>query len=163
MGRLAEARNAYLSVLTEKDERHLSSMVRGMDGFMAHQNLAVLATDMGDFPEAERRWREVVREIPRYRPGWQGLGDVLIRMQRLDEADQLAAELVEDVPVRVEGLLLKSRLAQVRNRLDERGRHSSRLLPSILATVRRQKAGAGFFSITGQAKRPSGAAVDDRR
>ena len=59
MGRLAEARNAYLGALTVQDDRHLSSVTRGMDGFMAHQNLAILAIDMGDLAEAERRWREV--------------------------------------------------------------------------------------------------------
>ena len=83
MGRYAEAREAYLSVLTEHEERHLSSVDRGMKGFLAHQNLAMVATDMGDLAEAERHWREVVREAPRYRPGWRGLGEVLIQKQRL--------------------------------------------------------------------------------
>ena len=119
MGRLVEARNAYLNVLTTQDERHFSSVTRGLDGFMAHQNLAVVAIQMGDLPEAERQWSEVVCEIPRYREGWRGLGDVLIRMQRFDEADGLAAELLKDSHVRVEGLLLTSCLAQVRGRLDE--------------------------------------------
>ena len=60
-----------------------------------------------------------MRELPRYRAGWRGLGDALIRMQRFDEADRLAAELLTDAHVRVEGLMLTSRLAQVHDRLDE--------------------------------------------
>ena len=42
--------------------------------------VAVLAAnDMGDLSEAERRWREVVREVPSYRQGWRGLGETLVR------------------------------------------------------------------------------------
>ena len=119
IGRLSEARNAYLGVLTEGDDRHFSSVDKGLNGFMAHQNLAVVATDMGDLAEAERRWTEVVREAPHYRQGWRGLGDTLIREQRLADAEKLAAELAQDGPLRPEGLLLMGRLGLLQNRLDD--------------------------------------------
>jgi tetratricopeptide (TPR) repeat protein len=119
MGRLSEARSAYLSVLTEEEERHFSSIDKGLNGFMAHQNLAVVATDMGDLAEAENRWIEVTREVPNYRPGWRGLGDVLIRGQRFAEAEKLAGRLMQDGPLRPEGLLLRSRLALLQERLDD--------------------------------------------
>jgi tetratricopeptide (TPR) repeat protein len=119
IGRLAEARNAYLSVLSEGDDRHFSSVDKGLNGFMAHQNLAVVATDMGDLAEAERRWSEVICEAPKYRQGWRGLGDTLIREQRLADAEKLAAELAQDGALRPEGLLLKSRLGLLQNRLEE--------------------------------------------
>jgi O-antigen biosynthesis protein len=36
IGWLAEARNAYLSVLSDGDDRHFSSVDKGLNGFMAH-------------------------------------------------------------------------------------------------------------------------------
>jgi tetratricopeptide (TPR) repeat protein len=75
LGRLQESRLAYSAVLTNREDRHFSSVDRALTGFKAHQNLAVLATDMGDLAGAEREWREVVRAVPCYRPGWRGLGE----------------------------------------------------------------------------------------
>jgi tetratricopeptide (TPR) repeat protein len=111
LGRLDEAKRAYSAVLTSAEERHFSSVDRGLTGFMVHQNMAVTATKMGDLAEAEREWREVVRAAPHYRTGWRGLGETLIGAGRLAEADALADELVKDAPMWLEGILLKSRIA----------------------------------------------------
>jgi O-antigen biosynthesis protein len=119
LGRLAEARQAYLGVLETREERHLTSIDRGITGFKARQNLAVLAADVGDLAEAERQWREVVREAPRYRPGWRGLGDSLIRLGRTDEGQALADRLLSDQAIRIEGALLKHRIALTRGRIEE--------------------------------------------
>jgi tetratricopeptide (TPR) repeat protein len=119
LGRLAEARGAYLSVLTEEEDRHFSSVDNGLNGFMAHQNLAVVATDMGDLAEAEKQWTEVTRDVPQYRQGWRGLGDVLIRTERCADAEKLADQLMCQGPLRAEGLLLHSRLALLQSRLDD--------------------------------------------
>jgi tetratricopeptide (TPR) repeat protein len=119
MGQFAEARDAYLGALAEEEDRHFSSVDKGLNGFMAHQNLAVVATDMGDLAEAERRWTLVTREVPEYRQGWRGLGDVLIRGQRFAEAQQLSDELMKEGALRAEGLLLRSRLALLQERIDE--------------------------------------------
>jgi tetratricopeptide (TPR) repeat protein len=110
LGRLAESRQAYLDVLAGGEERHFASVDRGLTGFKARQNLAVLATDMGDLGEAERQWREVVRAVSRYRIGWRGLGETLISGGRFAEAGTLAEELMNEQAIRVEGLLLKSRI-----------------------------------------------------
>ena len=99
LGRFAEARAAYLSVLSDPGDRRFASVDRGLTGFIARRNLAVLATSMGDLAEAERQWREVVREAPRYRQGWRGLGETLIQEQRLAEAEKIADELIKNVPV----------------------------------------------------------------
>ena len=72
---------------------------------------------MGDLAEAERQWAEVVREAPAYRQGWHGLGDTLIRERRLADAEKLADEMMQNGPVRAEGLVLKSRLALLQDRL----------------------------------------------
>jgi tetratricopeptide (TPR) repeat protein len=111
LGRLAEARRAYLDVLESREDRHFSSVDRGLSGFKARQNLAVVATDLVDLVEAETQWRRIVAEVPQYRPGWRGLGETLIRQDRLGEAEVLAEELLNHDAVRVEGWILKSRVA----------------------------------------------------
>ena len=157
LGRLGEARDAYLDVLTTQDERHFSSVDSRLGRLQGTAEPGGGRESMGDLAEAERQWREVVREVPRYRQGWRGLGDVLIRMQRFAEADRLAAELLKDSHVRVEGLLLTSCLAQVRGRLDEvRGGAGIGCCGDTPATGRRRRAGAGSFSITARTTRPSG-------
>ena len=117
LGRLDEARNAYLGALNGGDERHFSSVDRALRGFKAHQNLAVLANDVGDLAEAERQRREVVREVPRYRQGWRGLAETVLRGRRFADAESLAEALISDDGLRVEGFLMRSRLAQGQGRL----------------------------------------------
>jgi GT2 family glycosyltransferase/tetratricopeptide (TPR) repeat protein/2-polyprenyl-3-methyl-5-hydroxy-6-metoxy-1,4-benzoquinol methylase len=119
LGRLAQARRAYLGVLENHEERHFASVDRALTGFKARQNLAVVAGDMGDLAEAERQWRHVTREVPHYRPGWRGLGETLVRAGRFAEAESLAARLLEDRVLRIEGLLLQSRMARSLGRADE--------------------------------------------
>jgi tetratricopeptide (TPR) repeat protein len=111
LGRLEEARQAYLDVLENREDRHFASVDRGLTGFKARQNLAVVASDLGDLAEAETQWREVVREAPRYRQGWRGLGETLIRRGRFAEAETLAEQLLLHGPLRVEGRLMNSRIA----------------------------------------------------
>jgi tetratricopeptide (TPR) repeat protein len=114
LGRLAESARAYLDVLRGGGERHFTSIDRGVTGYKARHNLAVVYTDMGELGEAERRWREVVREVPAYRHGWRGLGDCLLRQGRHGEAGELAARLAGDGRLRVEGLMLTARVAEAR-------------------------------------------------
>jgi tetratricopeptide (TPR) repeat protein len=41
---------------------------------------------MGQPARAEEQWRLVVREVPKYRPAWRGLGEMLLLQGKLDEA-----------------------------------------------------------------------------
>jgi O-antigen biosynthesis protein len=139
LGRLDEARRAYLEVLEHRDDRHFSSVDRGLDGFKARQNLAVVAADMGDFAEAERQWRRVVEEMPGYRAGWRGLGEALVRGGRSTEADALAERMLANDSTRVEGRLLKDRLALLSGRIDEARAELDRAIeefPEDLETLR---------------------------
>jgi tetratricopeptide (TPR) repeat protein len=122
LGRMAEAERAYLDVLNNHEERHFASIDRGLKGFKTRQNLAVLYTDMGRHEEAERHWREVLREVPGYRAGWRGLRDALLRQGKCDEAEALARELIRGSVRRDEGCLLESRLAAARG--DVAGAHA---------------------------------------
>jgi O-antigen biosynthesis protein len=114
LGRLAEAERAYLDVLEVHEPRHFTSVDRGLRGFKAYQNLAVVYGEMGDLAKAERQWRQVVREVPHYRTGWRGLGDVLLKRGKLEEVGATADLLCRDDATRVEGSLLKGRLAVAR-------------------------------------------------
>ncbi len=119
LGRMDEARTAYLDVLRNSEGRHLTSADRALTGFKAHQNLAVIASDVGNLVEAEREWREVVHAAPRYRPGWRGLGEILVRQGRYAEAEALADTMLADGATRIEGFLLKSRVALATGRVPD--------------------------------------------
>jgi tetratricopeptide (TPR) repeat protein len=141
LGRPEEARRAYLAALGSREDPQLTSRDPGLSGFKTRQNLAVLAEDMGDLAEAERQWREIIREVPRYRQGWRGLGEVLIRGGRIDEAEALAEELMSNPAPRVEGFLLKGRTAERRG--DFEGAcaeldHAMSARPCDLETARRR-------------------------
>jgi tetratricopeptide (TPR) repeat protein len=66
---------------------------------------------MGDLARAEEEWRLVTREVPHYRAGWHGLGDVLIRNSRGRQALSVAEHCLSQPRLRVVGHLLRSRLA----------------------------------------------------
>jgi FkbM family methyltransferase len=115
-GKLAEAVRAYEELFLACEERHFSSVVRGLQGHLARHNLAVGLTDLGELARAEEQWRRVVGEAPRYRPGWRGLGESLLAQGKLDEAAGLAQEL-QAGPLRVEGLILQGQVAAARGEL----------------------------------------------
>jgi tetratricopeptide (TPR) repeat protein len=119
LGRLEEARRAFLDVIESREPRHFASVDRSLAGFKARQNLAVVAGDMGDLAEAERWWREVVREMPRYRPGWRGLAETLVRGGEHAAAELLAASLLGDEGIKIEGLLIRGRIARAQGRFDD--------------------------------------------
>ncbi|WP_227255103.1 glycosyltransferase [Frigoriglobus tundricola] len=121
-GRLREAVAAYERVLAGGGPRYFTSLDRGVAGFKARANLAAVHADLGEWDPAERLLRAVTAEEPNYRPGWQGLGDLLLRRGRLDAAGAVAAELVGRPRLAAEGHLLAGRVAVARGRADDAGR-----------------------------------------
>jgi GT2 family glycosyltransferase/2-polyprenyl-3-methyl-5-hydroxy-6-metoxy-1,4-benzoquinol methylase/Tfp pilus assembly protein PilF len=93
-GRLEEAVRAYQDLLQTAEERHFTSVDRGLRGFKARQNLALVYEDLGELARAEEQWRRVVEERPGYRPGWRGLGEVLLRQGQTQEALAVAGQLL---------------------------------------------------------------------
>jgi GT2 family glycosyltransferase/cytochrome c-type biogenesis protein CcmH/NrfG len=117
-GQLEAAAATYRQLLGEKADRYFTSMDRGIQGFKARQNLAVVFTDLGDFLRAEEQWRLVVAEAPQYELGWQGLVDILLRQNKTNDALAVADELAAHESFRSQGFLLRS---QALLRQDEEG------------------------------------------
>ena len=118
-GRLREAVAAYERVLSGAGQRYFTSIDRGVAGFKARGNLAAVRADLSEWDEAERLLRSVTAETPNYREGWLGLGDLLIRRGRLDEAGSVATHLTAHPKLAAEGHLLIARVATARGRTDE--------------------------------------------
>ncbi|WP_422927500.1 glycosyltransferase [Singulisphaera sp. PoT] len=110
LGRHEESVRAYRDVLENREGRHFSSVDSGIFGFKARQNLAVAFSGMGDHAAAEREWRLVLAEVPRYRPGWLGLGDALLRQGKLRELRGLAEDARGDESLGCEAGILAGRL-----------------------------------------------------
>jgi GT2 family glycosyltransferase/tetratricopeptide (TPR) repeat protein len=117
-GRPRDAAEAYQDLLASQEERHLSSVDRGLKGFRARQNLAAIYAELGQLARAEEEWRRVVEEVPEYRPGSRGLADVLLGQSKYDDALALAERLVGG-PLRREGLLLQSEVHTRRGNLTD--------------------------------------------
>jgi glycosyltransferase involved in cell wall biosynthesis/2-polyprenyl-3-methyl-5-hydroxy-6-metoxy-1,4-benzoquinol methylase len=114
LGRLPESIAAYQSILANPGPRHLTSMDPGMRGFKARQNLAIVFSDVGNWAAAEAQWRNVVREVPEYTPGWRGLGEALVRLGRHKEAEELKVKMAQQKGLEGEVHLLRSRIASAR-------------------------------------------------
>src|SRR5439155_9942567 len=98
-------------------DRYFSSRSHGITGFLARQNLAAVYEEMRDLPSAEKEWRQVVEEMPRYRPGLQGLGETLIKQGKHTDAEKMAARLEKDGALRPAGLMLLGKLALTAGRV----------------------------------------------
>lgn len=109
-GRLTEAETLYRQILTHVEERHFSSMDRGLTGHKARHNLARVHEDQGELDAAEREWRKICAEQAGYSLGWHGLGEVLLRQGKRAEAIAEGKEWCADErlspEVRREGYLL---------------------------------------------------------
>ena len=90
-GRLREAEQTYCTLLAQTAQRYFSSVDSGIRGYKARHNLAMVYDQLGDLRKSEEQWREVISEVPSYRAGWFGLGDVLLRQGKIDLLESLLA------------------------------------------------------------------------
>jgi FkbM family methyltransferase len=117
-GRLQEAVLAYQSVLDRHETDHFFSLDRGIKSFKTRCNLALVYLDMGELDRAEEQWRKIVAEVPNWSPGWRGLGEVLIKQGKLEEAAKIKKRLMADKRLHFEGVLIESQLALAKGRVD---------------------------------------------
>jgi GT2 family glycosyltransferase/tetratricopeptide (TPR) repeat protein/2-polyprenyl-3-methyl-5-hydroxy-6-metoxy-1,4-benzoquinol methylase len=122
-GRLREAEKAYLGILAAGKPTYFTSIDKGIRGYKAHYNLALVYDQMGDLAKAEEQWREVVKATPTYPAGWYGLGESLVRQGKISALEALIAEMPDDNNsarrISIEKLLLRGHFASRRGRLDE--------------------------------------------
>jgi tetratricopeptide (TPR) repeat protein len=94
MGEWHEAERAYLAALANDDAVHFASIDRGVTGYKARHNLAVIYTTMGDVAAAEAQWRLAVADAPGHLNGWHGLVRALLAQDKLPEAEEALRELL---------------------------------------------------------------------
>jgi tetratricopeptide (TPR) repeat protein len=85
----------------------LSSVDRGLNGYRARHILAGIYADHGDLAKAESLWRQVIDEVPSFRPAWRGLGDVLVRQGKSDEALRLVEQMEQSKALASDARLLR--------------------------------------------------------
>jgi GT2 family glycosyltransferase/tetratricopeptide (TPR) repeat protein/2-polyprenyl-3-methyl-5-hydroxy-6-metoxy-1,4-benzoquinol methylase len=128
LGRLPEAAAAFEDLLANEGERCISSVTRGLRGFLARQALAQVREEMGDLAGAEPHWRAAVEETPKYRPAWHGLWSNILRSGKVGEAEMIAARLQADEELAVEGAILAAQIALKAGNLAEVRRVMERAL-----------------------------------
>jgi tetratricopeptide (TPR) repeat protein len=117
-GEHEQAIAAYQCALQVQSPRHFSSVDSGIAGYKSRHNLALVYTECGRHDLAELQWRLALDEEPGYRQGYGGLGDALIKQNKLVTAELTAASMLQTSSRRVEGLLLMSDLARQAGEVD---------------------------------------------
>ena len=110
MPTLAEAEDAYRSVLARRESRHFSSIDDGIVGFKARHNLAIVLADAGRPDRAEFEWRRILDEKPNYGPAWRGLGGIMIRQGKYVSAQVVIERLLTSAELRSAGLYMQAEL-----------------------------------------------------
>ncbi len=113
-GRFAEAAAVYEDLLARPDDRHFSSVDRGIAGFKARQNLAVAYGCQGLDELAERQWLRMTEDEPGYRPGWRGLAETYLARGKFAEVDRLVDRLAGDRGMEGEASFLRGKVAEAR-------------------------------------------------
>jgi GT2 family glycosyltransferase/2-polyprenyl-3-methyl-5-hydroxy-6-metoxy-1,4-benzoquinol methylase/tetratricopeptide (TPR) repeat protein len=91
--RYEEAIRTYQELFAAGGPDYMISRNRGITGWAARQNLAIVYEDAGDLAGAEEQWRLVVQEQPGYLIGWRGLWEIIMRQGRIQDALALAEQL----------------------------------------------------------------------
>ena len=117
LGRLDEAVSCYRQVLVDPIDRHFMSIDKGIVGYKARHNLALVLEEQGRLEEARVEWVQITRERPTYRGGWRGLGEVLLSMEEPEQIDEVLREINCVVPeLDCERLRLHARAAEVQGK-----------------------------------------------
>src|SRR5439155_18630773 len=77
---------------------------------------------------AEAQWRDAVKQVPEFRPGWQSLAEALRQQQKWDAAEILAREMLDRPRLVVIGLFLLGDAMHGRGRRHEACRAWAKIL-----------------------------------
>jgi GT2 family glycosyltransferase/tetratricopeptide (TPR) repeat protein len=127
-GRLAEAEQTYLEVLTGHEERHFTSVDRQLAGTKTRHNLAIVYEDMDLHDKSAEQWRTILADEPEYLPAWRGLAESLLNVRHYDQVSELINSMRQRSGLRATARTIESRL------LVERGdlRQARRVLEAAL-------------------------------
>ncbi|MBX9680049.1 MAG: glycosyltransferase [Gemmataceae bacterium] len=127
-GDLAGAEQAWLQLLGPRQAKYFGSEEVGVRGFRTRQLLAEIYVFQKRDIEAEIQWRAALQERPDFEPAALGLGELLIRRDRLDELADVLDELRKTgvSKSRIQWLEAKS-LVQKKNYVD-----AKRLLKDVI-------------------------------
>jgi tetratricopeptide (TPR) repeat protein len=114
LGDAAGAEASWLAMLSEGGRRAgpseaFASYDEALHGPLVRHHLAGLCLHQGRTEEAQRHWEAALSHSPGYAPAWAGLSELLLRLGRWSEQEQLAAHAVAVPPAQMEGKLLRAR------------------------------------------------------
>jgi tetratricopeptide (TPR) repeat protein len=93
-GQPDEALDAYQQLLeVPAGDEYFSSRDSSLQGYKAHQNMAVIYADLARHKDAETSWWQVVELLPDYTTAWRGLVESLIAQRKCSAALDLARQL----------------------------------------------------------------------
>jgi hypothetical protein len=82
-GHFERAIRAYRTILNHDQPRHFSSRDRGITGYKAKHNLALVYEDAGRLDLAELQWRRITAQMPHYESAFLGLERMLKRQGKV--------------------------------------------------------------------------------
>ena len=94
-GRLAEAIDDYLQVLTEPAEKVFQSIDPGLAGYKANFNLALAYSELGRIEQAIAQFRIAINSSPSFVSAWEELGRLFARSGQWNEV----RNIIESMPV----------------------------------------------------------------
>jgi tetratricopeptide (TPR) repeat protein len=120
LGDTAAAEACWRALLTENGQAAAAGTAffshdEGLHGHFVRHHLAGLCLGQGRAEEAERLWREAVRDCPHFAPAVSDLGKLLLRQMRCEAAEELAIAAEAACPL--EAALLRGRVLLARGDL----------------------------------------------
>ncbi len=111
---LTLARESYERLLNHDSPRHFTSIDRGVLGFKARHNLALVLQDLREADQAELQWRLAIAEAPTFWPAWKLLGGQLIARRRYVTTEVLIAAMRDRPSLRLQAGLVAGELHRAR-------------------------------------------------
>jgi glycosyltransferase involved in cell wall biosynthesis/tetratricopeptide (TPR) repeat protein/predicted O-methyltransferase YrrM len=140
-GDLAGAERSLRRLLDVRPAGHFASVDAGLQGYKARHNLGVVYHQQGRAEEALAQWRAAVAERLDFLPGWLGLAEGCLRLQRWPQLEEVLGRL-EQLPPHglTEAALFRARAHLARREFEQAqgllegviGQHPQALEPRVV-------------------------------